>query len=102
MSKRTELALRIKTFLDSHAELNADYDSEYDDEHDQFASPDASSVYAAYTYLVDDKIPPKTFRIDSSWESGGYKPYSDHEARMIHDELIGSCKKLTVEAKNHD
>lgn len=97
MSKRTELALRIKKFLESHAELNADYDSEYDDEHDQFASPDASSFFAAYTYLVDDKIPPKTSRIDSSWESGGYKPYSDKKARLMHDELVGNCRMLTAE-----
>ena len=96
MSKCTELALRIKTFLDSHAELNTDYDSEYDDEHDQFASPDASSFFTAYTYFVDDKIPPKAFRIDSSWGSGGYKPYSDKEARLIHDELVVNCQTLTT------
>jgi len=97
MSKRTELALRIKNFLDSHAELNAEYDSEYDDEHDQFASPDASSFFAVYTYLVDDKILPKTFRVDSSWESGGYKPYSDAETRKLHDQLVASCRALMTE-----
>ena len=97
MIKRTVLALRIKNFLASHAELSADYDPEYDDEDDQFASPDASSFFAAYTYLKDDKMPPKTFRVDSSWESGGYKPYSDTKARLMHDELVRSCRTLITE-----
>lgn len=97
MMKRTELALRIKEFLENHAELNAEYDSEFDDEHEQFASPDASSFFAAYTCLADDKVPHKTFSIDSSWESGGYKPYSDKEARLMHDELVRNYRMLITE-----
>ena len=94
MSKRTELAIRIKAFLDNHAEINTEFDSEYDDEAERFASPDASSFFVAYKYLLDDKLPPKTFSINSSWGSGGYKPYLDREAQLIHDELVLCCRTL--------
>lgn len=92
MSKDNELAKKIKLFLSRHACLNADFDPEFDDEDDKYASPDAGMLFAAQQSLERTGTLPNTLYMHSSWESGGYTPYTDKKARDQHDEIVKECK----------
>ena len=83
-----EIASIIETFLAEHAELNASYDAEFDDEDDKYGSPDAGNLAVAARMLRDKGSLGEGFRCDSSWESGGYKPYRDLDAREMHDDIV--------------
>ncbi len=90
------LAYAISAFLDEYAVKNAHFDPEYDDEDEMYGSPDASSFQAAMNTIKEKgKL---TRRIDSSWESGGYAPYNDSEARLLHEQLIKHAACLLVKA----
>lgn len=84
----------IFKFLEKFAEIKADHDPEFDDEDEKFASPDASILYAAATILSDGNLLPQDFSLASSWESGGYTPYSSKEGKIEHDLIISKLSQL--------
>ena len=89
-----QLSSEIENFLSTFADKSTDFDPEYDDEEEQFASPDASILFTAAYFLKTEGSLPKHFSIDSSWESGGYRPYSDKIGRSLHDSIIEKCKEF--------
>lgn len=91
------LSTRILTFLEAHAHLSADFDPEYDDEDDMYGSPDAGNLFTIARQLRDHGTLPTGLKADSSWESGGYYPYPDKEARADHDRLVEEIKALGAE-----
>lgn len=91
------LSARILTFLETHAHLNADFDPEYDDEDDKYGSPDAGNLFTIARQLRDSGKLPSSLKADSSWESGGYYPYTDKKARAEHDQLIAEIRAQGVE-----
>lgn len=89
-------ANRMLNFLICHADMKADFDPEHDDECDMWASPDAGNLYMIAGLLIEHGELPKGTLVDSSWESGGYRPYSDKEARDKHDRLVAKAKEWLV------
>ncbi|MCP4528557.1 MAG: hypothetical protein GY833_21980 [Aestuariibacter sp.] len=87
------LANKVLNFLLVHAEMNADFDPAFDDEEDMFGSPDASNLYMLAKQLIETGALTSNSIVDSSWESGGYRPYSSKEARAKHDSLVGQLKE---------
>jgi hypothetical protein len=85
MSDEIELADEIMRFLDKHANSAAAYDPEFDDPGERYSSPDACELHVAAERLrrgiAIDRVP------WSDWESGGYSPYTDKEAKAWHDDL---------------
>ena len=94
MVDAVQTASKIKQFLSVYANIRPDYDPEYDDENERFTSPDASILFAAQQILEKEPQLPNNFAVDSSWESGGYSPYTDAEGRAIHNQLVAECKEL--------
>lgn len=80
----------IKEFLDQHAGIRGDYDPEWDEPDERFSSPDASELlHVAHSLAAGWAI---THMPNASWESGGFKPYSDQEARAKFDALMERIK----------
>lgn len=94
MSESVKTACRIKEFLSVYANIRPDFDPEFDDEEERFTSPDASILFAAQKILEGDSALPKSFSVDSSWESGGYSPYNDAAGRAMHNQIVSECKAL--------
>lgn len=88
------LSREIFDFIGEFAEIKADFDPDFDDEDEKFASPDASVLFAAATILKSGKALPKDFSLHSSWESGGYSPYTSEKGKKQHDEIIIKLSKL--------
>lgn len=86
-----ELAKDIRAFLASHAKIDASYDPEWMEEGDRWGSPDASELDYAASELEEGRVPD---HVNSSWESGGYAPYHDKQARKRHDDLLTRIKDL--------
>jgi hypothetical protein len=86
-----ETAKKIGDFLAKYAATRPDYDPLFDDEDEQFTSPDASILFAAKDLLEKGQPLPKDFSIQSSWGSGGYRPYNDPIGKEIHDNLVAEC-----------
>jgi hypothetical protein len=87
----------ISDFLSEHAALKADFDTEFDEEDDKFSSPDAANLSVAAKSLMEFGSLPDHYRCDSSWESGGYNPYGDKDARDVHDAIVKLLyKKLSM------
>lgn len=86
-----QLAQSIKEFLTKHAKVRPDFDPSEDDEDERFASPDATLLLYAQERFEKGLLLPNGFSINSSWESGGYSPYSDTEGRKWHDSLVAAC-----------
>ena len=64
------------------------FDPEFDD-NEKYTSPDASILRYCADVLNEGKVPNMS---DSSWESGGYAPYTSKEGRFEHDCIIsGFC-----------
>lgn len=81
----------IYDFLDKYAAIKPDWDADYDDEEEKYTSPDASMLkYCAD--MISEGFKPET--CDSSWESGGYKPYSSKEGRLQHDIIKKEIQKI--------
>ncbi len=76
--------------------MNADYDPEYDDEEDVYGSPDAGNLFMIARQLSEQGKLHELTRVDSSWESGGYSPYADPEARAKHDQLVVELKEWSA------
>lgn len=89
-----QTASEIREFLKEYAIPNADYDPEYDDESGKFGSPDANILFCAQQLLEKDGGLPKDFSVNSSWESGGYSPYSDPVGRETHNKIVAKCNQL--------
>ncbi|WP_327209893.1 hypothetical protein [Rhizobium leguminosarum] len=85
-----ELSDEIMRFLDAHANSSASYDPEYDEPGERYSSPDASELHVVAARLragVEiDRVP------FSEWGSGGYSPYSDQDARRLHDEIVDKIR----------
>ena len=90
------MANRVLNFLILHANMNADYDPEYDDEEDVYGSPDAGNLFMIARQLSEQGKLHELTRVDRSWESGGYSPYADPEARAKHDQLVVELKKWSA------
>jgi hypothetical protein len=86
----------ISDFIHKHAVLRADFDAEFDDEEDKFSSPDSANLYLASKSLIENGSLPENYRCDSSWESGGYTPYSDKDAREEHDAIVKLCGTMSL------
>lgn len=78
------LAERIYKFLDEYAGIRPDWDSDYDDDDDKFTSPDASMMKYSADMLNKGERPESCW---SSWDSGGYVPYTSEDGRKEHDSL---------------
>lgn len=85
-TENEDLSSRIMAFLRDHAGIAADFDPDYDDPADCYSSPDAAELHVAADAIRDGR--PLRRVPWSSWGSGGYRPYSDPEARKTHDDLI--------------
>lgn len=97
--KRTRaqvLAKKITNFLLRNAEVKSNYNPDYD-EAMKYTSLDASTLYMASKLLQDTGEIPVTFSIDSSWEKGGYAPYSDIVGQELHDKIIEDCNNFKSE-----
>lgn len=79
--KRHQLAAEIQQFLQIHAKMNAN-------EPEQYASPDAATLKQFAQQLETESRLDARCLPCSSWESGGYKPYRDCNARRWHDQLL--------------
>lgn len=79
-----ELGREAMRFLDAHAKLSADFDPDFDDPGERYNGPDPVTVRAAAEALIEGREPPP---VQSSWESGCYRPYGDTAAREWHDGL---------------
>ncbi|MFL9456043.1 MULTISPECIES: hypothetical protein [Nostocales] len=77
-----ELSKEILDFLEKYAVRNS---QEADDYTSPYSSPDADELFAAAKLLELEQTPIPVY---SSWESGGYKPYSSKEGREWHDSLV--------------
>lgn len=88
MENKQQLAKEIREFL-------AKYAGRVPDRPDEYTSPDAYQLEMAATLLEQNK---NVQYINSSWQSGGYKPYTSEEGRKLHDSLINRCKKLNLKA----
>lgn len=86
-----ELAKEVRQFLEDHARIDVRYDPEWDEPQDRWSSPDASELDYAASEMEAGRIPdyPR-----SSWESGGYEPYEDKEAKAWHDDLLQRITNL--------
>jgi len=82
----------IQIFLDNHA--NVSPNAHPDDEHGKYSYPYASMLSIAASQIEAGVTP---IRVHSSWESGGYSPYTDREARARHDQLVARVNKLAKE-----
>jgi hypothetical protein len=81
--ERRKLAGDIHAFLAKHAKRSAD--------EEEWSSPDAHELeHTAHQLNYGHG---KVRHPNSSWESGGYHPYSDKEGRAKHDELLSRIKK---------
>ena len=86
-----EIAANIFRFLASHAKTAADFDPAFDQDADRYSSPDAALLHAAAERIAVGQMPD---RVMSSWESGGFTPYTDRAARAWHDNLVGLVNGL--------
>jgi hypothetical protein len=87
-----QLSERIYKFIEKYASIRPDYDPEYDD--DKYTSPDASIMKYCADMLSKGLKPDQCH---SSWESGGYKPYSSKDGREEHDYLVKKIYKIIKE-----
>ncbi len=83
-----ELSEEILVFLEKYAVRNS---QEPDDYTSPYSSPDADELFAAAKLLELEKTPISVY---SSWESGGYKPFSSKEGREWHDSLVKKINSL--------
>jgi hypothetical protein len=83
-----ELSGEILAFLEKYAVRNSE---EPDDYTSPYSSPDADQLFAAAKLLELEKTPIPVY---SSWESGGYKPFSSKEGREWHDSLFKQINSL--------
>lgn len=84
----SDLAKEIFSFLDKHGKKNPDPDSD-----GIYNSPDAEMLHDAASILQAN--PSRLRHVpNSSWGSGGYKPYADKEAHRWHDEILEKIKKF--------
>jgi len=87
--KARSLASEIREFLGKHAKPAANLEEE-----EKYNSPDAHELERAAEILDEGASPVLP---NSSWESGGYYPYTDKEARIWHDNLLTRIKELLKE-----
>lgn len=99
MRKRINInIINQKKLSDVIAEFLAKYaiHNQSDDEDcGLFASPDAMILLAAQKLIEKFGYLPSDFIVHSSWESGGYRPYTCQAGRNLHDVIVESC----IEAK---
>lgn len=82
---KEELAKEIREFLAKHANRSASDEAEY-------SSPDASMLEAAAIALEHDLPIPDVW---SSWESGGYSPYTDKAGKRWHEEILSKLRSAS-------
>lgn len=90
MQTAAELAADITRLLATHAGRRPDFDPKWDGPEEQYTSPDAGILHAAAEQLARGEAPEP---VNSSWESGGYRPYPDKDARAWHDRLVGAVNR---------
>lgn len=84
-----ELILEIQSFLDKHArKVPEARDGEI------YTSPDAHELLSFKEQLERGTPPKEIYFPNSSWESCGYQPYGDREARAWHDSILVKIKKI--------
>lgn len=86
-----ELAIEIKNFLSKHANISPNFDPAWDTEDEKYTSPDASMLQYAVAMLM---IGQKPMHINSDWESCGYSPYHDKDAKKWHNEILQKLRNL--------
>lgn len=86
---KQSLVQEIEEFLSKHGKKAHD-----EDEGEYWNSPDAQSLEFFKIRLEAGDDPKQISYPNSSWESGGYKPYSDKEAKAWHDNILFKIKKL--------
>ncbi len=91
LNPKQKLGIRINLFLDKYAGLNANWDPEFDEENEKYSSPDASTLKYCADVLALNMTP---HDYNSSWESGGYEPYTSKEGREEHNAIINELKQL--------
>ena len=84
------LAEEIFLFLEAHAGKSPNFDPQWDEPSARYTSPDASMLHAAAERLERGYTPDI---VQSSWESGGFRPYGDLTARARHDRLVAAVNQ---------
>lgn len=90
-TKKQKLADDIEEFLEKYANVSPNYDPKWDTEGQKWSSPDASGMFTAMKMLRSGRSPRHP---NSSWESGGYSPYTDKKGRKLHDDLVQRIKNI--------
>lgn len=89
---KQELITEIELFLNNHGKKDQGLNPEV-----IWSSPDANEIDRVKNQLMTEdsiiQLP------NSSWESGGYTPYSDLKAKAWHNEIL---RKIKVFNKSSD
>lgn len=88
-----DLTRQIFDFLEKHAKTSGDYDPQFDSPDERFNGPDSKMFYDAALAISNGMKPGK---VNSSWGSGCYFPYSDSKAKEWHDRLLKSVSEINI------
>lgn len=99
MIGKKALAERIRAFLDTYAGILPDFDaSDYNPLYDdKYTSPDAHGLLSVAMLIEAGKQ--VKYMPNSSWGSGGYKPYTSNAGYQEHEAIMLEIKNLITENK---
>lgn len=88
--KKQELITEIELFLKNHGKKDQGSDPDV-----IWSSPDAHELDRVKNQLKNNVEQIQT--PNSSWESGGYSPYTDIKAKAWHNEILRKIKSFCIQ-----